>query len=74
MIYFLNLRENFCNQKNHRNYLRSFYFDTDEEKLRLKERLMEDASEFDDIYYNKIVLGIPCCDCFKDKQITNHVL
>lgn len=37
--------------------------------MRLKElllELMEDSSEFDDNYYNKIVLGIPCCDCFKN--------
>lgn len=57
-----------CNQKNHRSYLQRFYFDTDVEKRRLKERLlelMEDARKFDENYYNKIVLGIPCCDCFK---------
>lgn len=40
-----------CNQKNHRNYLKRFYFDTNMEKIWLRERLielMEDASEFDD--------------------------
>ena len=57
-----------CNQENHKFYLKKFYFDTNIEKIQLKERLlelMENINEFDDNNYNKIVLGIPCCDCFK---------
>ena len=57
-----------CNQENHKFYLKKFYFDTNVEIIQLKERLlelMEDINEFDDNNYKKIVLGIPCCDCFK---------
>ena len=57
-----------CNQENHTFYLKRFYFSTNAELIRLKERLLElmkDSSEYDGNYYNKIVIGIPCCDCFK---------
>jgi len=57
-----------CNRRNHKNYLKTFYFDENIYKRILKERLlklMDEAKEFDESYFNKILLGIPCCDCFK---------
>jgi hypothetical protein len=57
-----------CNQENHTFYLKRFYFSTNAELMRLKEcllELMKDSIEYDGNYYNKIVIGIPCCDCFK---------
>ncbi len=58
-----------CKKENHKSYLKKFYFDNDHEKTRLRTRLLNlisESNEFDEIYYNKISLGIPCCDCFKN--------
>ena len=57
-----------CNRRNHNSYLKNFYFDDSIKKKDLKERLlrlMDESKDFADIYYNKILFGIPCCDCFK---------
>jgi len=57
-----------CNRKNHYNYLKRFYFSKSHDTVRLKEcllKLVEKSKDFNDIYYNKINIGIPCCKCFK---------
>ena len=57
-----------CNRRNHKNYLKTFYFDQNIYKRILKKsllKLMNESKEFDETYFNKILLGIPCCDCFK---------
>jgi len=57
-----------CNRRNHKNYLKTFYFDQSFYKRILKKRLlklMNESKEFDENYFDKILLGIPCCDCFK---------
>jgi glutaredoxin-related protein len=57
-----------CKGKNHEAYLKTFYFNNGSDKKTLKKRLlklMDESKDFDDVYYNKILLGIPCCDCFK---------
>ena len=57
-----------CKSENHKRYLLKFYFDTDPNKERLKDSLLYLMYEVDDLeefFYNKITLGIPCCDCFK---------
>lgn len=57
-----------CKKKNHKAYLKTFYFHNSLEKKLLKKRLLkliDESKDFDNIYYNKIFVGIPCCDCFK---------
>ena len=57
-----------CRNKNHIDYLRNFYHSLKPGDIKLRERLMTlmiEAGEFDDIYLNKIKLGIPCCSCHK---------
>jgi GTPase SAR1 family protein len=57
-----------CNRDNHFESLKSFYYTREQSSIILKEKLFElmDASkDFDNLYYNKIRLGIPCCSCFK---------
>jgi len=57
-----------CKGRNHNSYLKTFYFDKSIKKRDFKERLlklMDESKGFNDIYYNKILFGIPCCDCFK---------
>ena len=57
-----------CKIKNHDNYLKKFFFSKNKEDLELKNqlvKLMLVSEEFDEKYYNKIVLGIPCCECFQ---------
>ncbi len=72
-----------CKEKNHEYYLQKFYFDSAPDKILLKERLLkliEESKNFEDIYYNKIRVGIPCCKCFsqffekKRREVTIHVL
>ncbi len=58
-----------CKKSNHKNYLKKIYIDSNPEKVRFKEKLItliNDSEDFDDIFYNKITLGIPCCDCYKN--------
>ncbi|MHA1334137.1 MAG: hypothetical protein ACTSPW_00130 [Promethearchaeota archaeon] len=58
-----------CHKKNHISYLKEFYFSEDPQKIRLKEkllRLMENYEEFPYLYKSEIVIGIPCCNCFKN--------
>ena len=57
-----------CTGQNHRRYLLEFYFNPDPDKIILRERLLKlmvESKEFDETYYNKVILGIPCCNCFK---------
>jgi small GTP-binding protein len=57
-----------CNNENHENYLRAFFLEEDPNKAALKQRLlslMSESRSFDDLYSNKISVGIPCCNCFK---------
>ena len=57
-----------CKSENHRNYLERFYLSEDDEKIMLRDKLVE-LMEYS--YYvgsnftNEIILGIPCCNCFK---------
>lgn len=58
-----------CNESNHKGYLMKFYLDSSPDKIQLKEKLlklMKESKNFDEIYYNKISLGIPCCMCFNE--------
>lgn len=58
-----------CNRPNHFDYLKGFYFSCSSESVRLKKQLlelMEESKDFDQLYVNKIKIGIPCCDCFKE--------
>ena len=57
-----------CKKSNHKSYLKTFYFSDNLDKKILKKRLLkliEESKEYDDVYYNKISFGIPCCNCFK---------
>ena len=57
-----------CSTPLHKSYLWSFLSSLEPHKIELKNRLMllmDEAENFDDIYFNKIRLGIPCCSCFK---------
>jgi len=58
-----------CKKKNHRSALKKFYFDTDPHKVEFKDRLlelMEESHDFDNIFFNQILLGIPCCTCYEE--------
>ncbi|TFG06131.1 MAG: GTP-binding protein [Promethearchaeota archaeon] len=64
-----------CGRKLHFNYLKRFYYSTNQTKQRLRAKLielMEMSNEFDDLFYHHIDFGIPCCKCyeliFKDNQ------
>lgn len=55
-----------CKNKNHIDYLRKFYSTHNPEKKKLRVRLlnlMRESEEFEEIYINKIRLGVPCCTC-----------
>ncbi len=57
-----------CKKKLHFSSLKSFYYSREPYLVKLKERLfelIEDSRHFDEVYYNEVNLGIPCCDCFK---------
>ena len=57
-----------CKTENHVTYLKKFYFSKKRNDIELKNQLLKlmVLSEcFDELYYNKIILGIPCCDCFQ---------
>ena len=57
-----------CDTNNHKSYLKTFYFSDNLDKKILKKRLLkliEESKSYNNIYYNKISLGIPCCNCFK---------
>ena len=56
-----------CKKKNHKTALKNFYFDTDPFKVEFKDRLielMEESHDFDNIFFNRVRLGIPCCSCY----------
>lgn len=57
-----------CKIENHVNYLKKFYFSKKRKDIELKNqllKLMVLSEDFEKLYYNKIKLGIPCCDCFQ---------
>ncbi|MEJ2250269.1 MAG: hypothetical protein P8Y70_10395 [Candidatus Lokiarchaeota archaeon] len=57
-----------CKQENHLSNLKNFFFNKETEALVLKNQLidlMEKSINFDDIYHNKISIGIPCCKCYE---------
>lgn len=58
-----------CGRSLHSSYLKRFFYSRKHETIKLKSRLLdliEESKDYDDIYYNEIRLGIPCCKCFKD--------
>jgi len=57
-----------CKAENHASYLKKFYFSKKREDSELKNQLLKLlvlSKDFNELYYNKIKLGIPCCDCFQ---------
>jgi len=59
-----------CGNQNHYDNLKNFYYSRDPVLIKLKEKLldlMEESRDFNELYYNEIQIGIPCCKCF-DKQ------
>ncbi|MFX1259268.1 MAG: Rab family GTPase [Promethearchaeota archaeon] len=65
-----------CHSRLHFNYLKNFYFSKNREMMKLKDKLLElidTTSNFDEIYYNKINLGILCCECFKKLNLENLI-
>lgn len=57
-----------CENRNDVNYLKRFYFSNSQQNIKLRKQLlkvMELSEDFDESYGNKIILGIPCCDCFR---------
>ena len=57
-----------CKAENHASYLKKFYFSKKREDSELKNQLLKLlvlSKDFIELYYNKIKLGIPCCDCFQ---------
>lgn len=57
-----------CLTGNHEGYIAEFFFDQRIQKEYLKKsllNLMKTSKGFENIYKNKIIIGIPCCDCFK---------
>ena len=58
-----------CGRTLHSSYLKRFFYSRKHETIKLKNRLVdliEESKDYDDIYYNEIRLGIPCCKCYKD--------
>lgn len=53
-----------CKNENHKEYLKNFFLSKNPESIRLKKRLLVLIKDSRN-YYNKITLGIPCCNCFK---------
>ena len=58
-----------CHKENHKKYLQKFFLSNDPFKQKLKESVLElmdyPKGQWDDrIYYNKLTVGIPCCNCF----------
>ncbi len=56
-----------CQGKNHKSHLHEFYFSANPNLKQLKERLValiEESENFEEVYVNKIKIGIPCCSCF----------
>ncbi|MFO8020006.1 MAG: ADP-ribosylation factor-like protein [Promethearchaeia archaeon] len=53
-----------CGKRNHKDYLKKFYFSKDPETKILKEKILE-IMERKSQYQNIIEIGIPCCKCFK---------
>lgn len=57
-----------CRNKNHENYLKSFYLSENPDLVKLRDSLLDlinISSNFDKIYLNKINMGIPCCSCYE---------
>jgi hypothetical protein len=58
-----------CHKENHKKYLKKFFLSSDPFKQKLKDSVLElmehPKGRWDDrIYYNKLTVGIPCCNCF----------
>lgn len=56
-----------CKTHNHHDYLEKFYYNKSPIKVEIKESLLELIEKLEklDQFYNKVIVGIPCCDCFK---------
>jgi GTPase SAR1 family protein len=57
-----------CGGRNHGENLKAFFYSREPDIVEFRERLlnlMNESKYFDEIYYNKIRVGIPCCSCFK---------
>lgn len=57
-----------CKRENHRSYLISFYFNTNPERIELKESLLDYLYIYKKRYeegVNPVLIGIPCCHCYK---------
>ena len=58
-----------CGKSLHSSYLKRFFYSRNRKTISLKNRLLElidESKDYEDLYYNEIKLGIPCCKCFKD--------
>lgn len=58
-----------CHSTNHQSHLKHFFYDQNPVTRELKQRLMElmeESRDFDCMYFNKINLGIPCCNCYRE--------
>ncbi len=54
-----------CNKQNHSKNLESLFFSRETYKIELKKKLIALMKEINrSLYYNKISIGIPCCECF----------
>jgi len=53
-----------CKGENHKDDLMRFYFEETEFAKKLKENLLKLMHKSKN-YKNKIIIGIPCCQCFK---------
>lgn len=58
-----------CGSDNHSDSLNKVFNSRDPKIVKLRRRLLdliEDSENFEEIYYNQIVIGIPCCKCHKE--------
>ncbi len=57
-----------CGRSLHSSYLKRFFYSRNRKTISLKNRLIElieESKDYEELYYNEIKLGIPCCKCFK---------
>jgi len=57
-----------CGRALHSSYLKRFFYSRNRKTISLKNRLLElikESKDYEELYYNEIKLGIPCCKCFK---------
>ena len=57
-----------CGRALHSSYLKRFFYSRNRKMISLKNRLLElieESKDYEELYYNEIKLGIPCCKCFK---------